>query len=466
MFVGPEARSFQAELMDKVVAPLRFDRAVLQCERTAWECMKGSEPPQSMAKQELAALFDDWRARGIEPIPLVQSLGHMEWFFAGGSRKELALNPDVPYTLDLRKEPARAAIAEVWREAVEATRAKTVHFGLDEFGNRGRRSEPGLETRLWKAALPYLDGLAKELGVAPMAWGDAMLGPGEAGSAAHAPSDEEAAQRRAAVPARWRIADWRYAAERDPAYYRSLALFRGRGHPTVAASWEQPQNVAGHTLAAIAAGAGTLQTTWAGYVSEEAGAHRHLGQFAAYVLAGAASWSGKPLEGVDSKEWFARAFWGAPFHPAAREGAALSVGPLEDEVRAGAFHGVAAGGLELHTPLCRTGREAPSPIRLACDGEGSELAVFADCVGWLGEGDPVAAVRATFEDGTTAEGVLRYGSHVRARDDARPAFALGSSKGLGLFRLRFGGLRRVKAIELDSLGTMAGVRFRAMTLVR
>jgi hypothetical protein len=298
-----------------------------------------------------------------------------------------------------------------------------------------------------------------------MAWGDAMLGPGEAGDAANAPSKAEAAERRAAVPLRWRIADWHYGDKAEPEHYRSLRMFRDRGHPAVAASWHRGANVDGHTQAAIATGAGILQTTWAGYLSDEAGVHREVDQFAAYVRAGSAAWSGKPWPaGVDAKEWFARAFWSVPSVPTARTGSALSTGPLERNVRVGLWRGAEFSGLELHTPLTSSGRSHASPVRLDCSATGSELAVFADCAGWMGEGDTVARVTVQFADGGTAWGDIRYGSHVRAGDDARKCFAFGSSGGVGLFLLHFGGRKEVRTVEFDAAGSMAGLRVRALTL--
>jgi hypothetical protein len=42
LFVGPRALEFQTRLMDRLLAPLRFNHVVLQCERTDWESLPGA----------------------------------------------------------------------------------------------------------------------------------------------------------------------------------------------------------------------------------------------------------------------------------------------------------------------------------------------------------------------------------------------------------------------------------------
>ncbi|MGE0000684.1 MAG: hypothetical protein AB7F50_01995 [Fimbriimonadaceae bacterium] len=462
LFQGPP--EWHDRLATNVLAPLRFNHVVVQCERTAWESLP-SGPVTDQSKPGLAKVFAQYRGAGVEPIPLIQSLGHMEWLFANGRLKHFAVNPDVPYTLDVRRSEAREKIGAVWDEAVDLLGPKTVHFGLDEFGNRGLPDDPGLETRLWTAAVPYLDSVAKRHKVEAMAWGDVMLAPSEALGAAHAPSEAEAAKRRAVLPRSWRIADWHYAAEKDPSQYVSLPLWTKRGHRVVAASWDKPKNIEGTALAAAMFGTGMLQTTWAGHSTDEGAFYREPGQFAAYAEAASWAWSGKaPPAGAAG--YVARALLEAPLEPSSLAGTALSLGALEGEARLGRVGFYTIPPIQLHTPISRAGREGASPVTLRVGTTASELALLVDCVAWLGDGHPLATVTVEFEDGSRQSAVVRYGAHARSAEDRRPSTALASKNGFGLFRMRWEKPGKVVSVSMDAGESMGGLRVHGATLVQ
>lgn len=456
--------SWHKRLALGVLGPLRFNHVVVQCERTRWESLPPG-PATDMEKDDLAKLFQVYRDSGIEPIPLIQSLGHMEWLFANGRLKHLAVNPDVPYTLDARRAEAREVMGRVWDEAVALLRPKAVHFGLDEFGNRGLPDDPGLETRLWTAMVPSLEAVARRNRVEAMAWGDVMLAPSEALDAAHAPSEAEAAKRRAVLPRSWRVADWHYAPEDNPAKYVSLPLWTARGHRAVAASWDKPENIQGTALAASMFGTGFLQTTWAGYTTDEGSAYREAGQFAAYAEAASWAWSGKAPP-ASAKGYVQRALFEAPLEPAGRSGTALSLGSFEREVKLGRIGFFSIAPIQLLTPVSRAGRDGFSPVTLRVDVAASQLALLVDCLAWLGEGHELATVTVEFEDGSKESGIVRYGAHARSPEDRRPSTILASKDGKGLFRMRLHGKSKVVAITLDAKDSMGGLRVYGVTLVR
>lgn len=462
LFQGPP--EWHAKLADGVLGPLRFNHVVVQCERTAWESLPPG-PDTDMKKPALAELFGHYRSAGIEPIPLIQSLGHMEWLFAGGRLQRLAVNSAVPYTLDMRRAEARETIGKVWDEAVELLRPNTVHFGLDEFGNRGLPDDPGLETRLWNAVVPFLDSVARRNKVGGMAWGDVMLAPAEALDAAHAPNEAEAAKRRAVVPTSWRIADWHYAPEREPEKYKSLGLFAARGHRVVAASWDKPANIEGTARAAAMFGAGTLQTTWAGYNTDVVAVYREPRQFAAYADAASWAWSGKELPAA-SRQYVSQALFEAPLEPGPVAGTALSLGSFLRETTLGRVRFFTIDPIQLHSPVSAQGRNGASPLTLRAIVQASQLALLVDCVAWLGDGQPLATVTVEFEDGRKETETVRYGAHARSAEDARPTTALGSSHGLGLFRMRFREPGTVVRVTFDSGGSMGGLRIHGATLAQ
>lgn len=198
LFVGPEAPAFHRRLWERVLLPLGFNKVVLQCERTQWDCAPNLKlASDTMTKGDLAELFSWYRSKGVEPIPLIQSFGHMEWLFRGGANKELAVNPDVPYTIDPRNSGAQQLLKSLWTEAADLLKPDMIHFGCDEVDMRGfPPNSSALTTELWEKQIPFLADIAKSHGAKMMLWGDMALARGEAIDAYNADSVETAVKRR------------------------------------------------------------------------------------------------------------------------------------------------------------------------------------------------------------------------------------------------------------------------------
>lgn len=292
LFVGPEALPFHKRLWTNVLLPLGYNKVVLQCERTEWACLPNVRGGINMKRSDLAKLCDWYRSVGVEPIPLVQSFGHAEWLFQGKANLDLAMDRDVPYAVDPRKPGVPILFRKLWDEVLAVTKAKTIHFGLDEVDLKGFPKDPALVTKLWKIQLPMLAKIARRHKVGMMLWGDECLAPGQAPDATNAPTIEIAADRRSVIPKGAFIADWHYRRDPTPELFApSLALWAKEGYRPIAATWYKPENIRGFILGAK--GNGVLQTTWAGYESNEKNMLRSMNQFNAMVLAADYAWSGR-----------------------------------------------------------------------------------------------------------------------------------------------------------------------------
>lgn len=468
MFVGPQALSFQTALMDRVLLPLRFNKVVLQCERTAWKALPGIETRTTMSQIELKSLFEAYRERAIEPIPLIQSLGHMEWLFANGLNAGLALNPEVPYTLDVRKVEAREAMLGVWDEAVALLKPKTVHFGLDEFDSRGFPHDPTLATRLWNLQVPTLMEWAKRAGVTPMLWGDAMLAPGEGNDSTNAPSAQQARERRASVPKSALIGDWHYTNDSRAAVFTSLAHWSKLGHRPIATGWSKPSNVFGLTQAAIKTKSGYLQTTWAGHESSEANAVREFDQIAAYVLAADYAWGArkeKPSElPYDYKETARRMLFDPPQPVAVHDGLSL-LANSGTEFQIGQFRFRGGRLFDLRSVVSERAATAPTSSIVNVNRPAMGIAVAVDCFAWMEFGADVASVIVRLADGTTRTLKLRYGIEVRAGDDPNMT-ATARKDGVSAVFIDLGKIRQlVKTVEFHRSDASAGLRVHGITLI-
>jgi hypothetical protein len=419
LFVGPQAAPFHRELMEKVLLPFGYNKAVLECERAAWTSVPNVRGPEVMSLTALGDLFKMYRKEGLDPIPLVQSFGHMEWFFANGANLDVAFNPKNPYGVDPRKPGTKEILGHLWDEVLDVTEAKTIHFGCDEVDMVGWEPNPKLMTDLWIQQLPLLGDIAKKHNVSMMLWGDMALAPGEAVDATNGASGTESAARRAAIPHGAMIADWHYKA--DPKFehfFPSLDQWKADGLTAIASCWHEPDNVYGFTVAGVQQGGGTLKTTWCSENSTALDPIRNFDEFAALVLAGEYAWSGRqdpPSDlGYDYRELFRRLYFAPPMPLDPVPGVGLSTGDGAPFV-IGRYHFAKFTPLKLHSSLADTA--LPSEVTLGAKLTASTLVLACGCAMSGDTGTAVASVTVNLADGTSVERVLKYGEDLRALSD-------------------------------------------------
>lgn len=469
LFVGPDSKDFQERLFRRVIRALKMNRAVFQCERTDWSAFPGIRTELTMSREALAERFAFVRRLGIEPIPLIQSLGHMEWFFANGQNLDLEFNPQSPYTVDPRKPGTRKALEAIWDEAIRLLRPKTIHFGLDEIDMVGFPDDPELSTQLWEATLPILRDIAERHGVRGMVWGDMALAPSEAVDAANGHNPETARRRRAAIPKGWQIADWHYAARPDPEPFRkSLQVWKAEGYEPIAGTWYSPDNVRSFTLAAIEEGCGALQTTWAGYTSTEKAMREQWQQAAAYVLSADYAWSGR-RDRITELDYVAgdllrRLFGDRPGRVVPKRGTLALWRPLGKEAKAAGSRVSLNEPLALATVAAEGGEKLPAEIRLRWDAKGGTLVLALDAAARSQDGEIVGRI-AVETDGGSKQVELRYGSHVRAASDRGGlAEAERSADGLCLVRVPLDGSARLSRVVLSASNRYSGLRLHGATV--
>ncbi|HMS55053.1 MAG TPA: hypothetical protein PKA27_06595 [Fimbriimonadaceae bacterium] len=430
LFVGPRADEFQKRLWTTTLLDLGFNNVVLQCERTKWDAIPGTETSITMDKRKLAGLVNWYRDHSVEPTPLVQSFGHMEWLFANGKNRDLAFNPEVLYSVDPRVPRTTIVLEILWNEVIELFKPKAIHFGLDEVDMRGWPDDPRLVTELWGRQLGFLGSLAKRKNVEMMLWGDKALAPGEAPDAAHGDNATEAQKRRAAIPKGALITDWHYKADPRPEVFAQvLRLWKSEGYRPIASTWNRPENIRGFTLAAIRERAGTLQTTWAGYESGENSLLNHFNQYAAFVVAAEYAWSGREDSvsqfGYDPEAYLQRSFFGQPKPMAPLTG--LTLGKII--TRLGEYR-VGNLNLRFQNILAQGGDARPSKVSTRIQGKGNELLLFMRTTSPLEFGSEVAKVTVA-----NRETAVRYGHHVRAISDTQVPVQCESVDGWSVIRV-------------------------------
>lgn len=294
MFTGPTSWALHKKMFENVLLPLKINKAVLQCEQAKWKSFPSIHNSISIGLDDLKNEFSYLRSKQVEPIPLIQSLGHMEWFFKPMDNRTLAINPSYPYTLNVFKPEATKAMYKIWEEAIALLKPQTIHVGFDEIGMIGFNWPREKEVELFRKQIKWLSSYTKKKELSLMIWGDMGLAPGEGPDACNGVNENRAAQIRKLIPPKTWVADWHYLGNPDPTVYRkNLSIWKNGGHQPLASPWFIGDNIRGFTLAALEQKAGVLQTTWADFESSELNMLKNIEQFGAYVLALDYSWSGR-----------------------------------------------------------------------------------------------------------------------------------------------------------------------------
>ncbi len=312
MFTGPTSWQLHEKMYDRILFPLKMNKVVLQCEQAQWKSRPEIHNNISISMKDLKDEFAYLRLHYNEPIPLIQSLGHMEWFFKPKQNRFMAVNPRYPYTLNPDLPASQKAVKQLWDETFALLQPKTMHVGFDEIGMIGFNEPREKEVAYFKTQINFLHNYAQQKNAKLMLWGDMGLAPGEGPDALNGQTKERAATIRSFIPAGSYVADWHYINNPNPEIYKTnLQIWKQNNNLPLASPWLWPNNVRGFVHAAIDENAGVLQTTWADFESSEKNMLQNIEQFGAYILAMDYAWSGrkelpKQLPYNATEEWITR----------------------------------------------------------------------------------------------------------------------------------------------------------------
>jgi hypothetical protein len=480
---GSTEAGFLPRLIENVIAHTKFNHLVLECGYGQWETIREAWVDISAPKSLLRKAVQVSRQNLLEPVPLIQSLGHMYWAFRNDANKHLAEDPDTPWAIAPRGAETRPFLQRLYDEVFEVFQPRQFHIGMDEVTLRGRfpnrpESRGATVAELFVEHTEWVHSELKRRGIEKvLMWGDMLLAPGEANDGgAHAKSPDEARftrERLSRLPDLV-ICDWHYTPT-EPERYISLDVLQRAGfREMIATTWYNPRNIATFAKAARQRRiAGLLQSTWAGYSLNEGTLQGiELRQFVAYLLAGAYAWdTDLPLPEslpYDFERLFIERYRREAVPLQAREGFVVdlsaaynfdlaTLSPLFAELPRGSVwlggHRFALGeSPHSHalSPLSKGGEGwgeggsnalmlasylAPKPlpreVRIPLERRAQSLYLL-HTAGWQTEqGKEVGRLTVEYADGTQAEQPIIYGLHLRAWNDR--LYAL---EGLPLWRAR------------------------------
>ena len=138
--------------------------------------------PDAPSHEETSAFVEGCRSRGVEVIPLFQTLGHAESIVGKEEYTHLRETPEVTDQYDPLSEEARALILEFIDEIIEVTRPKEFfHVGGDETWSLGKSEkcvpvvkEIGIGGLYLRHMMPILEHIHRR-GLRPIIWADMLL---------------------------------------------------------------------------------------------------------------------------------------------------------------------------------------------------------------------------------------------------------------------------------------------------
>lgn len=442
LFPGKGALAFHRKLIENIFARFKINHVVLECEFAQWQTNPKLWTDISVPKDDLREYAKIARANFVEPIPLVQSLGHVEWMFKNGQNRDLPEDPRACWAYDATNPATYDFIEKIYDELIDVFHPAVVHIGHDEVVDRGEypyreESKKSSVAELFAMDVKKLDGYFRPKGIRMMLWGDMLLTKDQSSDpAANAPDAAQAKQMRDAIPKDAIICDWHYQPV-DPAAYKSLAVFKEAGLQTIASTWYNPINIASFAQGEQQIGAlGLLQTTWAGFNLDEAAMHKELRQFSAYILAAEYAWSGQTIA-ADQLPYRVDEVFAEAMNPKARSGKKLAGATIDlsslSNVKfgetpldialfpAGArFDGVRFdlnhnGACALRGSLIR--HPLPESASIRIDSSANAIAFLQATAFHCEAGERVGRYQVDFADGSSELIPLEYAANIRALDD-------------------------------------------------
>lgn len=423
-----------------MLAQLKYNQVLIMSNYVQWDVARagGWAHPGGASKAEAARVAQLARDYGLEPIPLIETLGHTGWMFYGNKNLDLVQDPQSqsPYAYDtLNPATYDRVVLPVLKEAVEVFKPRFVHIGHDEVRNKDRfPARPngvaaGFEKLFVDDTIKLHDYL-KGLNVGTMIWHDTAF------------ADAFAASIPPQLPNDIVVAYWNYNTGAD---YPLLATIKAAGFPTLGAAWFDPLNPENFAKSAqkYAVG-GMIQTRWTGYFGNPSIWDGAAEQGQAYLRAANAFWNpaAPPLAAPDLA--YRDLYQPTPYR--AVPGALVDLTPLvtrsltdkggqgwigkgtdtdlsqlpTGDVRLGAYRFHISGAVML-----RGSRPAASSLPERATIElNRKLAglAFLHTTGWSSptNREQIGRIEIAFENGQTLTQPLEYGRHIRAWTDLVP----------------------------------------------
>ncbi|MDD4818001.1 MAG: beta-N-acetylhexosaminidase [Victivallaceae bacterium] len=311
LLVDDYSKIFHTDLVDNVLAPMKYNMVVPECEFVKWDSTKELHQKWGMEKQDYIDFAAWCKDNYIDVVPLFQTFGHCGWMFpeqADGTHlnSDLAEDVNYPYAYNVSNPRLYPFIEKVLDEVMEASgNPAYLHIGHDEvfhpkakFPCRPENIAKGIKKVLYDDVMWYYN-YGKKHNVRIMLWHDLFVTPEESPENGAGGAPNNLAEVRKELPRDLLFVAWRY--DGRTLDFPDITALRKDGFDIVGAPWNEKNNV--EHLAEFcqkAGGVGMLQTIWCGYNGNRTVAHNGFWQLVPYVRTGIWSWNANPAANVST----------------------------------------------------------------------------------------------------------------------------------------------------------------------
>ncbi len=239
-----------------------------------YDCLGALAWPCAWGKDFVRGLIREIREMGMEPVPMINHLGHATSSrVSGGKHAVLDQDPRLSllfsedgWSWNIRSDKTKALLRAMRAELYELFGpGEYIHLGCDEVYSYEKGEE---NQRLMRE---YLGGLVREIcaeGRRPILWGDMLLNreavgltEADRGYACNCDTPEHAQAFLDAVPREAVIADWHYSVMQAPV--KTSPWLQAQGFEVLGAPWYDTANGQAHADTVREYGlAGVMVTTW------------------------------------------------------------------------------------------------------------------------------------------------------------------------------------------------------------
>lgn len=260
-----------------ILAQYKFNAVLVMSNYIQWESAPALHVPQGATKEQARHLVDLAKLNLIEPIPLLETLGHTEWLFANNQNRDLLQDSSVPkpWVYDPLNARTYQVLFPIFDELIELFEPKYIHIGHDEVRNVHPfpASPAGLQLgfgQLFLQDTQKLHNYLQSKNIRTIMWQDELL------SAEVKPLLNEFSKDLI-------VTSWNYYPASD---YPDLTTLQQAGFDVIGSSWKDADNIRAYARDAKDKNAfGMLQTRWTGYFGNAEVIHGQYDQLYSYLIA-------------------------------------------------------------------------------------------------------------------------------------------------------------------------------------
>ncbi len=411
-----------------ILAQHKFNAVLVMSNYIQWESTPALHVPQGASKEQARHLVKLARLNLIEPIPLLETLGHTEWLFANNQNRDLLQDPTVPkpWVYDPLNPRTYQVLLPIFDELIDIFQPNYIHIGHDEVRNVHLfpSSPAGLQLgfgQLFLQDTQQLHNYLQSKNIRTMLWQDELL-------------SAEVKPLLSQFPKDLIVTSWNYYPASD---YPDLTALQQAGFDAIGSSWKEADNIRAYANSAKHKQAfGMLLTRWTGYFGNAEVIHGQYDQIYSSLIAANNFWNieAEPLE--DAAIRF-RLLWLGTGDTRQRAGTPIDIGSYGTADLSQGFVGLDNGytlqnilepqrfsgtifrinkAIALQGTHHRTERY-PVSVAIALNKTAGSLA-FLHTTPWsTSAGTEIGAYIVHYDDGTTERIPLIYGTNISTWTD-------------------------------------------------